>query len=63
MDISKSLSFCERRTNSGEIDFFYFAFTHLAILIAITFSDLFDAGIVKTLVVAGLTILYFSMRY
>ncbi len=56
MGMSESLSFREGGTNFGEIDFFCSALTHLAILVAATFNDLFDAGIVETLIVAGLTI-------
>ena len=63
MGISKSLSFYEKRTNSEEINFSYSAFTCLIVLVVATFNNLFDAGIVKTLVVVGFTILYLSMRY
>ena len=63
MGISESLSFCEERTNSKEIDFSYSTLTYLAVLVAVTFSNLFDASVVKTLVVTGLIILYLSMGY
>ncbi len=61
--MSESLLFHERRTNSGEIDFFYSAFIRLAILVTTTFNDLFDVGIVETLVIASFTILHLSMGY
>ncbi len=63
MGMFESLLFCERETNSREIDFFCSAFICLAVLAATTFNDLFDVGVVKTLVIADLTILYISMRY
>ncbi len=63
MGISKSLSFCEGRTNFGEIDFLCPALTRLAVFVAATFNDLFDTSVVETLVVADLTILHLSMRY
>ncbi len=63
MGMSESLLFGEGATNSGEMDFLYSAFARLAVLVAVTFNDLLDVGVVKTLVVAGLTILYLSMRY
>ena len=61
--MSKSLSFCERGTNFGKKDFFCSALTRLAILIIVTFNNFFDVGVVKILVIAGLIILYFSIRY
>ncbi len=63
MGMSESLSFCERVTNSGEMGFLCSALARLAVLVAATFNDLLDAGVIKTLVVAGLTILYLSMGY
>ncbi len=63
LDMSKLLSFCEEETNSGEINLFYSALTHLAVFVAVTFNNLFDISIVKILVIAGLTILYLSIRY
>ena len=63
MGISKSLSFCERKTNSGEIDFFCSIFTRLVVFITATFNDLFDVDVIETLVVAGLIILHFNIEY
>ncbi len=63
MDIFKLLSFREEETNSGEIDFLCSALARLAILVAATFNNLLDASVIKTLVVAGLTILQLSMGY
>ncbi len=61
--MSESLSFRKRGTNSGEMSFLYSTLTRLAIFIAATFNDLFDAGVVETLVVADLIILHLSMGY
>ena len=61
--MSESLSFYEEGSNSREIDFFCSAFICLAILIAATFNDLFDIGVIKTLVLVGLIILYLNMEY
>ncbi len=63
MGMSESLSFREGAMNSGEMDFLCSALARLAVLVAATFNDLLDAGVVKTLVVADLTILYLSMGY
>lgn len=59
----KSLLFHERGMNFREIDFFNSVFTYLAVLNIITFSDLFDIVIVKTLVVVSFTILYLSIGH
>ncbi len=61
--MSESLSFHEKGTNSGEMNFLCSIFTRLAVLVVATFNDLFNVGTIKTLVVADLTILYSSMRY
>lgn len=53
----------KRGTNSGKLDFFCSALTRLAILIVATFSDLFDKGIIKTLIEASFTIFHCSMGY
>lgn len=63
MDMSELLLFCEEETNSGKIDFFCSAFTCLAIFVTATFNDLFDIGVVETLVIVDFTILHLSMRY
>ncbi len=61
--MSESLSFREGATNSGEMDFLFSALARFAVLVAAIFNDLLNAGVVKTLVVAGLTILYLSLGY
>ncbi len=63
MGMSESLSFHERATNSGEMNFLCSALARLAVLVATTFNDLLDVGVVKTLVIVDLTILYLSMGY
>ncbi len=61
--IFELLLFRERGTNSGENDFLCSALTYLVVLIATTFNNLFDVGIIETLVIASLTILYLNMGY
>ncbi len=63
MNIFKLFLFHKGGTNSGEMDFFCSTFTRLTILVATTFNDLCDTGVVEILVIASLTILYFSMGY
>lgn len=63
MDIFELVSFYERRTNFREIDFFCSALTHLAVLVTTTFSNLFDTGVIETLVIAGFIILHLSIEY
>ncbi len=61
--MSESFSFRGKVTNSGERDFLCSALARLTILVTATFNDLLDAGVVKTLVIAGRTILHLSMGY
>ena len=63
MSIFESLSFCERRINFRKMDFSYSILICLAVLVIVTFNDFFDAGVVETLIIAGLTILHLSMGY
>ena len=57
------LSFYKERTNFKKLEFFYSAFTCLAIIIIIIFCHYFDIGIVETLVEADFTIFHLSIGY
>lgn len=57
------LLFCKRKINFGDIDFYYSVLTYVAILVATTFSNLFDISVIKILVIASFLILHFSIRY
>ncbi len=45
------------------MDFFSSTFICLAILIATNFNDLFDTGVIETLVIANFPKLHLSMKY
>lgn len=63
MGMSKSLLFCNRQTIFEDADFFCPFFIHLIIFVTTILSDLFDIGIIKTLVVTSLTTLCFNKEY
>lgn len=63
ISIFESLLFYNKETNFRDIYLFYPTLTRLAILIATILSDLFDIDIIESLIIANITILYFSMGY